>query len=334
MSQSALQSSGTRLAEHHDSPMMHLTFSPHVLFLIMHWVKIKNSIFTALTVLDEHHTLSFSAGLAYYFVLSIFPLLIVMAAVLAYLPIPNLFGQILGMASQVVPRDSMGMVRRIIGTVVLSRHGGLLTFGVLFSVWSGSSGFAAMIEALNVVYGVPETRRIWTTRGLAIGLTFLVGILMVVAFGVLAVGPMFGRWLAQLVGLSPVFAALWPYLRWLVAVSFTVLAVELLYFWGPDLHQRFTETLPGAVIAVTGWIGVSYLLGIYFQHFANYNKTYGTLGAAIALSVWFYWTSFVMLIGAELNSQLLPDSGVTAVPREDRRRTDKAEARENIERAA
>jgi membrane protein len=89
-----------------------------------------------------------------------------------------------------------------------------------------------------------------------------------------------------------------------MAVVFTVLAVEILYFLGPNVKQRFWATLPGAVIAVGCWIGLSYLLGVYFRHFAHFNKTYGTFGAAIALMTWLYWTGFAMLVGAELNSEL------------------------------
>ena len=79
---------------------------------------------------------------------------------------------------------------------------------------------------------------------------------------------------------------------------------ETPYLLAPNVKQRFLATLPGAVLAVGCWIGLSYLLGIYFRHFANFNKTYGTLGAAIALMVWLYWTGFAMLVGAELNAEL------------------------------
>jgi membrane protein len=89
-----------------------------------------------------------------------------------------------------------------------------------------------------------------------------------------------------------------------LAVGFTVLAVEALYFLAPNVKQRFWATLPGAVLSVGCWIGLSYLLGIYFRSFASFNKTYGTLGAAVALMVWLYWTAFAMLIGAELNAEL------------------------------
>lgn len=287
----------------------------------MHLVNVKNAVLNVIREVDENHTMAFAAALSYYFVLSLFPLLIFMSALVGYLPIPGLFNQILGALARVVPPDSMGLVRKILADVVLSRHGSLLTFGLVFTIWSSSSGFAAMIEALNVTYGVPETRRIWTTRALAIGLTFLVGFLLLVALGVLIVGPRFGGWLADKMELSQVFVAVWPYVRWSVATAFTVVGVELLYFWGPNLRQKFLSTLPGAVIAVAGWIGFSYLLGLYFRHFAHFNATYGTLGAAIALSVWFYWTSFIILVGAEFNSGLLQEVGEGRLLLKDRRRT-------------
>jgi membrane protein len=86
------------------------------------------------------------------------------------------------------------------------------------------------------------------------------------------------------------------------------------------MRQKFLRTLPGAVIAVGGWIGLSYLLGIYFSDFANYNATYGTLGAAIAFSVWLFWSNFIMLIGAEINAKLLQQTGETSRLRKNRRR--------------
>ncbi len=85
--------------------------------------------------------------------------------------------------------------------------------------------------------------------------------------------------------------------------------MELIYFLAPNVKQRFTRTLPGAVIAVGCWILLSWALGFYFQHFANLNKTYGTLAAAIALMVWLYWTAFAVLLGSEINADLLHAAG-------------------------
>ncbi len=252
----------------------------------------------------RNHTLQMAAALAYYFVLSLFPALIFSSAVVAYLPVPDLFNQALALLARFLPADAMGLVRRVLADVVSPNKGTFLSLGILGTLWAASGGFAATIEALNIAYDVRDDRPFWKTRPLAVGLAFLTGTLMLVALSVMVVGPRFGGWLAGRVHLSELFVLLWPYIHWTVAAAFTILAIEALYFLAPNLKQRFRATLPGAVVAVSCWIGLSYLLGIYFRHFGNFNKTYGTLGAAVALMVWLYWTGFAMLVGAELNQEL------------------------------
>ncbi len=282
---------------------------------VLTWLRhLKNALVNAYDDVLKNHTMAFAAALSYYFVLSLFPLLIALAAVVGYLPIPNLFEHILDLMSRLVPTQSMGLVRKIVASVISPSKGKLLTVGLLGTLWSASSGFSSMIEALDVAYDVPETRPYWKTRSLAFLLTFMIGLLMVVALSVLIVGPQFGGWLANKIDLGPEFVLMWPYLRWGVSTGFTVLAVELLYFLGPNVKQKFLATLPGAVFGVGGWIGLSYLLGLYFQHFSSLNKTYGVLGGAIALFMWFYWSSLAILIGAEINSELLQETGNGKLP--------------------
>ena len=253
---------------------------------------------------ERNHTMQMAAALSYYFVLSLFPALIFLSAVVAYLPVPDLFNEALALMARFLPGDSMGLVRRVLADVVSPNKGTFLSFGILGTLWAASGGFAAAIEALNIAYDVKDDRPFWKTRPLALGLAFMTGALLLVALSVMIVGPRFGEWLAGRVHLSNLFILLWPYLHWTLAVGFTILAVEAIYFVAPNVRQRFIATLPGATLAVGCWIGLSYLLGIYFRHFANFNKTYGTLGAAIALMVWLYWTGFAMLVGAELNAEL------------------------------
>jgi membrane protein len=252
----------------------------------------------------RNHTMQMAAALAYYFVLSLFPALIFLSAVMAFLPVPDLFGQAVSVMGRFLPPDSMGLVRRVLADVITPNRGAFLSFGLLGTLWAASGGFSAAIEALNVAYDVQDDRPFWKTRPLAVGLAFITAALLLVALSVMIVGPRFGEWLAGKLHLSSVFVFLWPYIHWSLAVGFTILAVEALYFWAPNVKQRFLATLPGATLAVGCWIALSYLLGLYFRHFANFNKTYGTFGAAVALMIWLYWTGFAMLVGAELNSEL------------------------------
>ena len=121
------------------------------------------------------------------------------------------------------------------------------------------------------------------------------------AVGLTIEGTNLGIWLTRTFDLNHGLLAVWRYLQWGVATFFAVLAVELLYHFGPDVKQRFRDSLIGAIIAVMTWVGLSYLLGIYLGHFESLNKTYGPLGAAIGLYLWFYLSGFAILAGGEIN---------------------------------
>jgi membrane protein len=270
--------------------------------------RVKDALWRTVEAVPEKHTLQMAAALSYYFVISLFPAFLLVSAILAYLPGAKPFDQVLSLMSGFVPTDSIDLLRKVLATVVSPNRSTLLSFGILGTLWTASGGFAAAIEALDIAYEVEDARPFWVTRPLAVGMTLLVGVLLLSALGVMIVGPQFGTWLATRTNFSWLFAAAWPYIHWTVAVLFTVLAMEALYFLAPNVKQRFWTTLPGAVLAVGCWIGLSYGLGIYFRSFANFNKTYGTMGAVIALMVWLYWTSFFMLVGAELNCQLAKES--------------------------
>jgi len=263
--------------------------------------------------INVNHIFSFAAALSYYFVLALFPALITLAAVMAYLPVPDLFNTIVQTIGRVAPPESMGLIRKVVSDVVVP-HGTLLSLGLLGTLWTCSSGFTTLIEALDVAYDVPETRSLWRTRLLSIQLTLVVGTLVTLAFAFMVIGPEIGGYLARRVGLTREFAILWPMVRWLMAVSFIVLAVEALYLMAPNVRQRFMHTLPGAVIAVLGWLALSYGLSFYFGKFDHLNKTYGVLGGAIALLMWMYWSGFLMLAGAELNSEIIQQRGDGTLP--------------------
>jgi membrane protein len=265
------------------------------------WLAVKASLITIYNDVYDEHLFVFAAGLSYYFVLSLFPLLVLLASLLAYVPIPHLFEGLLGLMARLVPGDGMSLVRNILSDVASHKHTHFLTLGLIFTIWTVSSGFAAMMDGLDVVYRVRETRPVWKTRPIALGLTLLAGSLLLVAVGLMVEGTQVGIWITRTFDLNPALLAAWRYLRLGIAVAFAVLAVELLYHFGPNVRQRFHNSLIGAIVAVGTWIGLSYLLGTYFRHFYNPNNTYGPLGAAIGLYVWFYLSGFAILFGGEIN---------------------------------
>ena len=271
--------------------------------------RIKRIVAGTISDVNLNHTLTFAAALSYYFVMAFFPALIALAAIVAYLPVPDLFNTIISTLARVVPAESMGLIRKIVANVISPSRGALLSFGLIGTLWTCSSGFAAIIEALNVAYDVPETRPFWKTRLLAIELIFATGTLVTLAFTFMILGPRFGEFLANRLGMAHVFAVIWPILRYVLAVTFIVIAVEVLYLIAPNVKQRFAASLPGAVLAVVGWILLSDGLSIYIHRFAHLNKTYGVLGGGIAFLTWLYWSGFLILLGAELNSEIIQQFG-------------------------
>jgi membrane protein len=120
--------------------------------------------------------------------------------------------------------------------------------------------------------------------------------------------------LAGVLHLSLLWTHVWPVLRWCVSVSFIMTAVETMYFFAPNVKQRFVHTLAGAVFAVAAWLALSFGLGIYFQRFAGLNRTYGVLGGVIALMTWLFWSWFVVLLGAGINGAVLKADGREILP--------------------
>ena len=272
------------------------------------WVGLRRALAASYRDLLSHHTLQVSAALSYYLVLSVFPALIFLSAVMASLPLPNLFDRVLGLMWRLLPADSMRMIHSVLTDLLGANRKSWISFGMIGTIWAGTAAFDALIEALDIAYDANETRPWWKTRLMAIGLAGLTAALLLSALAVLLVGPRFGGWLAARIYLSREFVLLWPAVHWAIAITFTLVTVEFLYFLAPNVKQRFLATLPGAILAVACWLGFSYGLGFYFRHVANYSRTYGTLAGFIAFMTWFYWNSLALLAGAELNAELAKES--------------------------
>jgi len=258
--------------------------------------------------LAQHHVFQMAAALSYYMVLAVFPGMIFLSSVMSLIPLPDLFGRVVGTMSLLLPPDTMRVVQSVLLDVLATNRKAWLSFGMLGVIWVSSAAFDALIEALDIAYDVNDDRPFWKTRLRAIILGIITTGLVSIALAVMILGPRFGAWLAARMYLSSAFVLLWPVIHWSIAILFTLLAVELVYFLGPNVKQRFGATLPGAIFSLGCWLGLSYLLGFYFRHLANLSRTYGALAGFIAFMTWFYWNSFALLLGAELNAELAKES--------------------------
>jgi membrane protein len=192
----------------------------------------------AIHEIQKDECLGRAAQLAYYFLFALFPFFLFLTTLLGYLPIPNLLDRIMEVLAPLLPGDALRLVQDNLHQLVASERGGLLSFGILAALWTSSSALTAIIDSLNRAYDVEEGRPFWKVRLTAILLTVGLSAFIVVALMLLTFGPQLGRWVADLVGLGRVFAFTWNILRWPVIVGLLVIAIAIMYYFGPDAEQE------------------------------------------------------------------------------------------------
>jgi membrane protein len=268
------------------------------------WYEVRSMTVIVYNELWRTRAFTIAAALAFYFLMSLIPLLLIFSSILQFLPIPNVFQQLLNLMAELVPADSLSFVERIVASILTPNRGKLLSFGILGYIWAASGGFASLIESLNIAYDVPKSRAWWHDRLWALLLTFTSGALVSLSLLAVLSGPHFGHFLNEVFPIPGPLEHIWPTLR--VAVIFVtfVAALELVYYKGPNCRHSFISTLPGAVAAIAVWFLGSAGLSYYLGHLSNYNATYGSMGAVIGLMLWLYLTGLAILIGAELNAEL------------------------------
>ena len=252
----------------------------------------------------EDDVLSLAAELAYYFFLALFPALLFAVAIAGYFPIENLIDDIIGRMSRFAPREVLVIVRDQIAKIASGESGGLLTLGMLLTLWSSSAGMMAIINTLNKAYDIEESRPWWKVRLTAIGLTVALAVFILLSFALVIVGPTFAQKVAEWVHLGTAFVWTWWVLQWPVIFVLVATAVGLVYYFAPDAEQDWVWLTPGSVLATLLWLLFSLGFKFYVANFADYNATYGTIGGVIVLLLWFYASGLAILIGAELNAEI------------------------------
>ena len=245
-----------------------------------------------------------AAGVAFYLMLAIFPMLAATVSIYGLVADPADVQRNFEAVAGVIPEDARSiMVDQL--TAVTSASGGQLGFGVVLSIaltlWSASRGVIAMITALNIAYDEEETRSFIKLNAIALALTLALIVFMIVT-------------LAVVVGLPVVIGYLnlgetveWTIrlARWPILAVAIILALAVLYRYAPDRDApRWRWVSWGAVVATAIWLLGSVAFSVYVSNFADYNKTYGAMGAVIILLLWFNLSSYAVLLGAELNAEM------------------------------
>jgi membrane protein len=258
----------------------------------------------------EDNLLGRSAELGFYFLFALFPTLFTACSVLglAARSAVHIYEHLLQYLSIVAPPAALGMVLEAFNQTTAAASSGKLTFGLVAALWSASVGFVAIQESLNVVYRVKETRPYWRARLSAIGITFVLSVVITLTLASLLAGDFFARLAHRHIYhhlLSVLAAGSLRTLAWVAATGFLTLLFALIYYFGPDVRVKQWRWLtPGSAIGVVGWLVASLGLRIYVHYFNNYSATYGSLGTVIILLTWFYLSGLMLLLGGEINSEI------------------------------
>lgn len=258
----------------------------------------------------EDNLLGRAAQLGFYFLFSLFPTLFSASSILglAARSSQKIYTTLLQYLALVMPTAALGSVLEIFQETAGTSSSGKFTFGLIAAIWSASAGISALQDTLNAVYKVKETRSYFRARGAAIGLTIALIVTMSLALTCM-LGADFCAAMTRLsvsnLLLRYTFVIAIRVLGWTLAASFLALSFSLIYYWAPCVKRRRWRWLtPGSAISIIGWLVASLGLRIYLHFFNNYSVTYGSLGAVIILLTWFYLTGFVILLGAEINSEI------------------------------
>jgi len=252
----------------------------------------------------QDEVLDRAAALAYYFLFAMFPALLFLTTLFGLLPGPQLLDQLMGYAARVLPPEAATVVQKTLDQIVSGAGKGLLSVGALVALWGGSSGMVSTMTALNVAYGVTDNRPWWKRRLIALGLTLGCSILVLLGLLLIVVGPRIGSMVAGFLSVGEIFTRAWSVISISIAMFLVLVVIALVYYFAPAVEQDWRWLTPGSTVCLFLWLAMSVVLRFYVTRVIDYNAAYGSIGGVILLVLWLYLSSVVLLLGAEINSEI------------------------------
>jgi len=256
---------------------------------------------------QEDNLTDWAAALTYYGVMSLFPMLVALVAVLGLVGQSGSINTLLDSLREAGLTGVADNIETPLKGVVHAKGGAgaLLGVGLLGSLWAASGYLGAFMRAANSIYQVREGRPFWKLRPLQVALTLLgVFLLSLVTIGLVVSGPL-AEAIGNAIGFGGTAITIWGIAKWPVMLLIVMGVLAALYYIAPNVRQpRFRWVTPGGVLAVLLWALASVGFGLYVAHFDSYNKTYGTLGGVISFLVWLWISNLALLLGAEFDAEL------------------------------
>jgi len=255
----------------------------------------------------QHDAFAVAKASAYSSILTFFPALLVVGSILATLSQGDVYLREVSYAlGRILPAGSATAIAYLRGTH--QRPVGLLITTSLLTLWTASGTMISWMEGFRNAYQLPKTWGIIKERLIAFSLVIMAGIPLSFATFMVAFGSTIETRVLFHIGheFGPYILLLWGAMRWLIATLTSIAVIALIYHNAVPRTQPWHSVLPGAALATAMWFGATTLFSFYLHHYADYSIIYGSLGVGIALLVWMYMVSLVVLIGAEFNAMLFP----------------------------
>jgi membrane protein len=248
-----------------------------------------------------------ASGLAFDFLLALFPLLFILLAAFDLFASYSLQlrTDLLAYFADLLPTLAFQLLNRTTEELVANTSRDKLTIGIVVALWLVSTGVASIISSLNVAFRIRESRRWFKVRAIALALSLVISILILWALCIVLVSGEFVDWVGRELQFASAMIVFWKALQWPTAVVFVIFSYALIYHFGPNLPgRRWHWITPGSVFAAILWLAASLGFRIYLRFVNNYTVIFGSLGAAVILLVWLYVTGLAFLIGGEINATI------------------------------
>ncbi len=249
--------------------------------------------------------------LAYNLILSFFPFIIFLMTLIGHTSLNG--NEILMALSRIMPASAFDLISNTVSEVITTKHSQLMSFSLIFTVWSASAGFNAVIKGLNKAYGVPESRNFIKVRTISILCTLGMAFIILIMVLLLILGRIIWSYAAYKLGFSHELLILWAVIRYIIFISTAIFIFTALYRYAPCKKLTWLEVLPGALFSTLNLILVSFAFAYYVNNFANYSIVYGSIGAIIILLTWLFLVAIIVILGGELNASLWHKGNITKI---------------------
>jgi membrane protein len=248
----------------------------------------------------DDHVAAFSAQAAFFIIISFFPFIMLLLSLIKYFPIEE--ANMTNIITQVFPTTVNSLIASIINEIYQTAASTtLISVTIITTLWSAGKGFLAIMNGLNSVYEINETRHGLLLRGMAALYTLIFAVMVIATMILFVFGNRLYFWIENKIPVLTDAALLIISLRTIVGLITLLIFFLIIYVVIPDRKTKIMKELPGAMVCAGGWMGFSYAFSYYIDNFSNYASTYGSLTAVVLFMLWLYFCMYLLFLGAEVN---------------------------------